>query len=117
MKSAYEVIKRPIITENSADGLALGRYTFEVAKDASKPEIKKAVEELFNVKVLKVNTMNISGKHKSVGLNSGYTPSWKKAIVQIDMDPEPEVYLTEGGKEAKSGRKYKTSIDAFGFAQ
>ncbi len=117
MKSPYEIIKRPIITERSAEGMADGRYTFEVAKDAKKPEIRKAVEELFEVKVLKVNTMNIPGKKKRVGMNQGYTSNWKKAVVQIDTNPEESKYLGEGGKEVKSDRKYKSSIEDLGFGQ
>ncbi len=86
-KTAQDIIIRPIITENSMDGLADRKYTFKVAKDANKIEIKKAVEQLFkDVKVEKVNTMNVRGKKKRMGRNEGYTPSWKKAIVTITPD-------------------------------
>lgn len=117
MKKAREIIKRPIITERSVDNMEFGSYTFEVAKDASKPEIKRAVEQLFNVKVLKVNTMNVPGKKRRVNYNQGYTSSWKKAIVKIDTDPEAPTYLGEGGEEITSDRQYNSSIDDIGIAQ
>ena len=86
-KTAQDIIIRPIITENSMDGLADRKYTFKVAKDANKIEIKKAVEQLFkDVKGEKVNTMNVRGKKKRMGRNEGYTPAWKKAIVTITPD-------------------------------
>ena len=80
---SYEIIKRPIITENSMDQMADRKYTFEVAKDANKIEIKKAVEEVFGVKVEKVTTMRVLGKVKRMGANSGKRPDWKKAIVKL----------------------------------
>lgn len=86
-KTAQDIIIRPIITENSMDGLADRKYTFKVAKNANKIEIKKAVEQLFkDVKVEKVNTMNVRGKKKRMGRNEGYTTAWKKAIVTITPD-------------------------------
>ncbi len=117
MKRAEEIIIKPIITEHSTDGLADGLYTFQVAKGATKPEIRRAVEELFGVKVIRVNTMNVSGKHKRMGYTSGKTSAWKKAVVQIDLDPQDTVYLTEGGKEKKLERKYNTVIEELGFGQ
>ena len=83
MMSSYEIIKKPIITENSMDQMAERKYTFEVAKDANKIEIKKAVEEIFGVKVEKVTTMRVLGKVKRMGANSGKRPDWKKAIVKL----------------------------------
>ena len=80
---SYEIIKKPVITENSMDQMADRKYTFEVAKDANKIEIKKAVEEVFGVKVEKVTTMRILGKVKRMGANSGKRPDWKKAIVKL----------------------------------
>ena len=80
---AQDIILRPIITENSMDGIADRKYTFEVAKDANKVEIKKAVEELFDVKVAKVNTINVDGKLRRYGRFEGYTASRKKAIVTL----------------------------------
>ena len=86
-KTVQDIIIRPIITEASMDALADRKYTFKVAKNANKIEIKKAVEQLFkDVKVEKVNTMNVRGKKKRMGRNEGYTPAWKKAIVTITPD-------------------------------
>lgn len=117
MRNAEDIIIRPIITEKSNDGVALGKYTFEVAKDATKIEIKKAVEELFQVKVLDVNTMVMLGKQKRHGVHVGKRPDWKKAIVRIDTNPKPEIYLEKGGKERLSSRKYKDNIEHFGGVQ
>ena len=83
---AQDIILRPIITENSMDGIADRKYTFEVAKDANKVEIKKAVEELFDVKVAKVNTINVDGKLRRYGRYEGFTASRKKAIVTLTED-------------------------------
>ncbi len=83
---AQDIILRPVITENSMDGIADRKYTFEVAKDANKIEIAKAVEELFGVKVAKVNTINCDGKLKRYGRFEGYTASRKKAIVTLTED-------------------------------
>ncbi len=80
---SYEIIKKPIITENSMDQMADKKYTFEVAKEANKVEIKKAVEEIFGVTVEKVTTMRVLGKVKRMGANSGKRPDWKKAIVKL----------------------------------
>ena len=74
---------------------------------------KKAVEKLFGVKVLKVNTMNVNGKKKRVGYHQGRTSDWKKAIVTIDTDPKAETYLAKGGKEVKGTKKFKDSIEDF----
>ena len=86
MKAPQDIILKPVITERSMDNLQLGKYTFKVAKDANKAEIKKAVEALFNVKVAKVNTLNVDGKTKRVGRYEGKTASWKKAIVTLTAD-------------------------------
>ena len=84
MKSAYDVIRRPIITEQSMEAIDIKKYAFEVAKDATKIDIKKAVEEAFGVEVEKVTTLNVRGKKKRVGANpEGSTPSWKKAVVKL----------------------------------
>ena len=82
-KLAQDIILRPIITEASMEGIEFKKYTFEVAKDANKIEIKKAVEELFSVEVEKVNTMNVRGQLRRQGRNEGYTAAWKKAIVTL----------------------------------
>ncbi len=81
--NSYDVVKRPIITENSMDQMADRKYTFEVAKEANKIEIKNAVEEIFGVQVEKVTTMRMLGKIKRMGANSGKRPDWKKAIVKL----------------------------------
>lgn len=115
MKNPHDVILAPIITERSASISYDGKYTFKVAKDATKPEIRQACETLFGVKVLKVNTRNVQGKIKRMGLNSGRTPSWKKAIVTIDTDPKAETYLGKGGKSVTADKKYKDHIEEFGL--
>ncbi|MCL1847244.1 MAG: 50S ribosomal protein L23 [Coriobacteriia bacterium] len=83
MKDPRQVILRPIISERSYDLIGDNRYTFEVAKQANKVEIGQAVESIFGVKVLNVNTMSVKGKPKRVRFAKGYTRSWKKAIVTI----------------------------------
>ena len=98
-----EVIIRPVITEKSNDEMQAGKYTFEVNKKATKVDVAKAVEKLFEVKVLNVNTMIVKGK----------TPDWKKAIVTIDINPADKTYLGKGGKAVKVSKKYKDSIDEF----
>ena len=87
MATAYDIIIRPIITERAMSGAADKKYVFEVAKDAGKIEIKKAVEEIFGVKVAKVNTLNMQGKLKRMGARpAGRRPSWKKAMVTLTAD-------------------------------
>ena len=86
MKTLHDVIIKPIITEDSMARLADKKYTFEVAKTASKIEIKKAVEEIFKVEVAKVNTISVKGKDKRVGYHVGKTSEWKKAIVTLKAD-------------------------------
>ena len=116
MKYAEDIIIRPIITEKGYEAMAQGKYTFEVATDATKLEIKDAVEKLFSVKVKKVNTLRYDGKKKRVGAHLGKTKAWKKAIVQIDTNPSEEKYLTKGGKVVSSGKKYKTEIEEISSA-
>lgn len=86
MKFAQDIILRPIITEESMMGTAAKKYTFEVAKNATKPEIKSAVEELFGVNVEKVNTINCKGHLRRYGRFEGYTKAWKKAVVTLTED-------------------------------
>ncbi len=87
MKTAYDIIKRPVITEQSMAQTEMKRYTFEVAKDANKIEIAKAVEEIFGVKVAKVNTINMYGKEKRMGrYPAGRRPARKKAMVTLTAD-------------------------------
>lgn len=86
MKDVRDIIKRPVITEHSADLMAEKKYTFEVEPKSKKPEIKQAVETAFGVKVEKVNTMNLKGKFKRMGQYGGYRPDRKKAVVQLSED-------------------------------
>ena len=83
---AEDIIIRPLLTEKGYDGIADKRYTFVVAKSANKTAIKLAVEKLFGVQVESVNTVNCKGKLKRMGRNAGYTPYYKKAIVQLKAD-------------------------------
>lgn len=115
MKTAQDIIIRPIVTERSTMDNAIGKYTFQVAKEATKTEVRQAVEKLFNVKVVKVNTTNHDGKTKRQGVHSGKTPSWKKAVVTIDIEPKAAVFLTKGGKTTTSAKKYKHSIEDIGI--
>lgn len=110
---AEEIIIRPVITEKSNNEMQSGKYTFEVNKKATKVDIAKAVEKLFEVKVLNVNTMTVRGKTKRVRYKEGKTPDWKKAIVTIDLNPSEKTYLGKGGKAVKVSKKYKDSIDEF----
>ena len=95
MKDPRDVIKRPVITENSADLMAEKKYTFEVNPKANKTEIKDAVELVFGVKVVKVNTINLKGKFKRMGRYGGYRSDRKKAIVQLSEDSK-ELEFFEG---------------------
>ncbi len=83
MRTSYDVVIRPINTERAYRDAAFRKFTFEVAKDANKHEIKNAVEEAFGVQVEKVYTMMIRGKKRRLGRNVGMTRSWKKAIVKL----------------------------------
>ena len=83
---AQDIVIRPIITEKSMAGIGMQKYTFEVAKSATKVDIKRAVEELFGVKVSKVNTLHVRGHLRRQGRTEGYTPSWKKAVVTLTED-------------------------------
>ena len=85
--TAYDIIKRPIISEQSMAEVDSKKYVFEVAKDANKIQIAKAIEEIFGVKVAKVNTLNVQGKEKRTGrYPAGRRPSWKKAMVTLTPD-------------------------------
>lgn len=86
MTFAEDIIIKPLLTEKGYDGIADKKYTFIVKKTANKIEIKNAVEKLFNVKVASVNTINCKGKKKRMGRSEGYTPDYKKAIVQLKSD-------------------------------
>ena len=87
MKSAYDIIIRPVITEQSMEAVDMKKYVFIVANDANKTEIKKAVSEIFGVKVEKVTTINMDGKQKRQGrYPAGRTASFKKAVVKLTAD-------------------------------
>lgn len=86
MRTSYDIIIKPIITEASMQGLVDRKYTFKVAKNANKIEIKNAVEEIFKVKVAAVNTINMKSKPKRLGVHLGKTGEWKKAIVTLTPD-------------------------------
>jgi large subunit ribosomal protein L23 len=88
MRDPHDIIIKPIVTENSMDLMADKKYTFVVDKRSNKTEIKNAVEQVFGVKVEKVNTMNMLGKKKRMGVHIGKKADWKKAIIT----------LTEGSK-------------------
>ena len=83
---AHDIIIAPVITEKSMSGIADKKYTFKVAKTAGKVEIANAIEEIFGVKVDKVNTINVRGQERRRGRFSGYTASWKKAVVTLKKD-------------------------------
>ena len=94
MKTSYDIIVRPIITEDSMSRIAEKKYTFEVAKSATKAEIAAAVEAMFkNVKVVKVNTVSMKKKPKRMGVHFGYTGEWKKAIVTLTEDSAPIAFF------------------------
>ena len=84
--AAQDIVIRPIITEKSMGGIGQKKYTFEVAEDANKIDIARAVEELFKVKVRKVNTLHVRGHLRRQGKSQGYTPAWKKAVVTLTED-------------------------------
>lgn len=95
MKTAYDIILRPIITEKSMAGVADKKYVFEVLRGSNKIEIRKAVEEIFKVKVFSVNTINVLGKEKRQGVHKGYTAKRKKAIVRLTEDSK-SIEIFEG---------------------
>lgn len=82
----YDVIIKPLLTEKSYSDVANKKYAFIVKKDSNKAEIKKAIEDIFNVKVEKVNTLNYDGKFKVQGRAQGYTSKFKKAYVTLSKD-------------------------------
>ncbi|HEY3267353.1 MAG TPA: 50S ribosomal protein L23 [Armatimonadota bacterium] len=95
MKDPYTIIERPLITEKAVDLQHLGKYTFRVAKDANKIEIRNAIEAIYNVPVKAVNTLNVRGELRRVGRGRpGRQPAWKKAIVTLQ--PGAKIELVEG---------------------
>lgn len=98
MNSAYNVIIRPVVSERSFDLMSKNKYTFEVAKQAPKEEIAAAVEKLFGVHVLKVNTINVKPKTKRVRYVAGQTRSWKKAIVTVAEGDSIELFAQQSAE-------------------
>ena len=92
MPTPHEIIVRPLITEKNTNLMVYNKYSFEVLRDASKPEIKNAIETIFNVTVAKVHTMNVRGKLKRRGREVGYTRDWKKAIVTLIEGDRIEIF-------------------------
>jgi len=96
MRTSYDIILRPIITEQSTEHVDIKKYVFEVARDANKIEIKKAVEEIFGVEVLRVTTLNLKGKKKRTGrYPEGNRRDWKKAVVKL-TDRSKTIEFFEG---------------------
>lgn len=91
---SYEVLRRPVITEKNTMLIEQDKYTFEVSRDANKPQIKEAVEKAFKVKVASVNVMHVPGKMRRAGRRRGMTSSWKKAVVTLE--PGNKIELFEG---------------------
>jgi large subunit ribosomal protein L23 len=94
MRDHRDVLKRPVITERSTDLMTEKKYTFEVDVRANKTQVKDAVQEIFGVKVEKVNIMNYKGKFKRMGKHAGYTNKRRKAIVKLTADSK-EIELFE----------------------
>lgn len=92
MKLAREIIIKPVVTEKSVDLMQENKYCFRVAKDANKIKIKNAIEEIFKVTVINVNTVNVHGKMKRMGRTQGKTASWKKAVVTLREGDSIEVF-------------------------
>lgn len=95
MKSAYDIVIRPIITERSMEGASMKKYVFEIARDANKVEVKKAIEEIFGVKVKSVNTIKLPAKEKRMGVHVGKTTAKKKAVVTLTSESKG-IELFEG---------------------
>ena len=95
MKSPYDIILKPIISEDSMEKMEDKKYVFKVDKNANKIEIRNAIEKIFDVKVKSVNTMNVKGKVKRMGAHSGKGSDWEKAIVAVTEDSK-EIEFFEG---------------------
>ncbi|MCL2084645.1 MAG: 50S ribosomal protein L23 [Oscillospiraceae bacterium] len=87
--NTYDVIRRPLVTEQSMSETDIMKYAFEVDVSSNKIEIRKAVEEIFGVKVMSVNTINMYGKQKRQGVHMGRRPKWKKAVVRLAPESKP----------------------------
>lgn len=79
----WQVIDQPLITEKNTNQVAEGKYTFRVAREANKIQIREAVEKIFNVHVADVNIINVRGKERGIGRRKGFSPNWKKAVVTL----------------------------------
>lgn len=90
--NAHQIIIRPLITEKNTNLMQFNKYSFEVDRNATKPQIKRAIEEIFNVRVTAVHTMNVRGKLRRRGRFSGYTSDWKKAIVTLAEGDRIELF-------------------------
>lgn len=97
MSSAYDIILRPVITEKSMERIGDGKYTFVVSRNATKPQIRRAVEELFDVEVEKVNTITMRGKVRRLGRFAGRRPDWKKAVVTLKEGQRIRKFFEELG--------------------
>lgn len=95
MRTPYDVILKPVISERSMDDAQDKKYTFKVARDANKTEVKLALQEIFGVEVAKVNIMNVDGKIKRMGRTVGRTPGYKKAIVTL-TEKSKEIEFFQG---------------------
>ena len=95
MKTAYDIVLAPVISERSMDEAQKRKYTFKVARDANKTQVRNAVEEIFGVEVAKVNIMNYDGKIKRLGRNVGTTSAYRKAIVTL-TDKSKEIEFFQG---------------------
>jgi large subunit ribosomal protein L23 len=95
VKSVYDIIIKPVITEQSMEAVDSKKYVFEVERSANKIEIRKAIETIFGVKVMSVNTVNVKGKEKRMGVHVGKTADRKKAIVRLTADSKP-IEIFEG---------------------
>lgn len=92
MPTPHQIIVRPLITEKNTILMESNQYSFEVLREASKPEIKRAIESIFSVTVTRVNTMNVRGKMRRRGREVGYTREWKKAIVTLAEGDRIEIF-------------------------
>lgn len=92
--NAHQIILRPLITEKNTNRMVLNKYSFEVDRHASKPQIKQAIEEIFGVTVTDVHTMNQRGKRRRRGNRFGYTADWKKAIVTLSEGDRIDLFET-----------------------
>jgi large subunit ribosomal protein L23 len=94
MKTSYDILKSVLRTEKGSEMLTSNKYLFYVAKDANKVQVKQAVEDIYNVKVVKVNTVTMRGKWRRMRYKAGKTPDWKKAIVTLKEGDKIEVATT-----------------------